>query len=240
MATSSLGLYGVPFYFAGVNQPFFVSQFQDHFPNNPPNNNVQVFPRTPLEGGGGDSGGPLFAMVNGQMTQIGVVRGGSLADLYYCPGPGGVANPVVCPDQNNLPLNVTGFVRGEVYGEFSDWTPINLFLEWINQNNPLRQVTAKTGNSPGAIAQPGWMRSRTPRTSTAWCRTTHRTTHLTMSTPKELPSLLQCLAEQCRHITLDANPQIDKLSIEGHSPSSRSALRALEVLLGTTLSNGTP
>lgn len=78
VATSSLGLYGVPFYFPGLTQPFFVSQFQDHFPNNPPNNNVQAFPATPLEGGtaGGDSGGPLFAMINGQMTQIGVVRGG--------------------------------------------------------------------------------------------------------------------------------------------------------------------
>src|SRR5262249_4201529 len=63
MATSSLGLYGVPFYFPGVNQPFFVSQFQtnpqNQFPNLP-NNNLQVFPATPLEGGtaGGRKGGP--------------------------------------------------------------------------------------------------------------------------------------------------------------------------------------
>jgi hypothetical protein len=148
VATSSLGLYGVPFYLAGLTQPFFVSQFQDHFPNDPANNNVQAFPATPREGGtgGGDSGGPLFAMINGQMTQIGVVRGGRVADLYYCPGPGeDVDQPVVCPDQNN-PVGATGYVRGEVYGEFSDWTPVNVFLQWINENNPQRQVTAAPGN----------------------------------------------------------------------------------------------
>src|SRR3984893_16157879 len=124
MATSSLGLYGVPFYLPGVNQPLFVSQFQDHFPNNPNNNNLQVFPMTPLEGGTapGDSGGPLFAVICGQLLPIGVVRGGAPSDLFYCQGPGGpAAPPVVCPDQNN-PVGATGFVRGEVYGEFSDWT----------------------------------------------------------------------------------------------------------------------
>jgi hypothetical protein len=137
MATSSLGLYGVPFYFPGVNQPFFVSQFQtnpqNQFPNLP-NNNLQVFPATPLEGGtaGGDSGGPLFAVIDGQLVQIGLVRGGRDTLLFYCAGPGGPQNPVVCPDQNNPGVGVTGLVGGNVYGEFSDWTPINLFLQWIN------------------------------------------------------------------------------------------------------------
>jgi hypothetical protein len=41
---------------------------------------------------------------------------------------------------------LTGVLRGEVYGQFSDWTPINEFLQWINENNPLREVTAKAGN----------------------------------------------------------------------------------------------
>jgi uncharacterized protein with beta-barrel porin domain len=244
VATSSLGLYGVPFYFAGVNQPFFVSQFQDHFPNNPPNNNVQVFPRTPLEGGtaGGDSGGPLFAMVNGQMTQIGVVRGGSLADLYYCPGPGGVADPVVCPDQNNLPLNVTGFVRGEVYGEFSDWTPINLFLEWINQNNPLRQVTAKTGNFTWSNRS-AWMDAFTDPANLNGVvpnNTPNNTPNYVDSEGVAVARYYNVSLSNAGTITLDMNPQIDKLSIEGaQSELKIGAPYTLEVLLGTTLSNGT-
>src|SRR5262249_39322720 len=136
LTRSPLGLYGVPFYLGG-NQPFFVSQFQtnpqNQFPNLP-NNNLQAFPATPLEGGtaGGDSGGPVFAVIGGQLVQIGAVRGGRDTLLFYCAGPGGPQNPVVCPDQNNPGVGVTGLVGGNVYGEFSDWTPINLFLQWIN------------------------------------------------------------------------------------------------------------
>src|SRR5215831_8408337 len=122
VAMSSLGLYGVPFYFNGVNQPFFVSQFRDPLsPNNPNFFNLQV-PVQPLEGGtaGGDSGGPLFAMINGQLTQIGVVRGGRDVTIAFCAGPGGPGDPVVCPNQNN-PVGLTGFVGFNTYGEFSDW-----------------------------------------------------------------------------------------------------------------------
>ena len=32
------------------------------------------------------------------------------------------------------------------YGESSDWTPVNVFMQWIAQNNPPRQVTAAPGN----------------------------------------------------------------------------------------------
>src|SRR5262249_6134319 len=85
-------------------------------------------------------------MINGQLTQIGAVFGGSGAVIAYCAGPGGPGDPVVCPDPNNPGVGLTGFVAGSVYGSVSDWTPINLFLQWINENNPLRQVTAAPGN----------------------------------------------------------------------------------------------
>jgi outer membrane autotransporter protein len=240
MATSSLGLYGVPFYLPGVNQPFFVSQFQDHFPNNPNNNNLQVFPMTPLEGGTapGDSGGPLFAVIGGQLVQIGVVRGGFPSDLFYCQGPGGpAAPPVVCPNQNN-PVGATGFVRGEVYGEFSDWTPINLFLQWINENNPLRLVTAAPGNfnwsNPAAWidafpdpARPNGAAPDNTRGSVDInANQAARYYDVTLSNPGT--------------ITLDMNPQIDNLSIMG--PQSQLVIGGpytLEVLLGTMLSAGT-
>src|SRR5262245_26444294 len=242
VATSSLGLYGVPFYLAGQTQPFFVSQFQDHFPNNPANNNVQAFAATPFEGGTapGDSGGPLFAMINGQMTQIGVVRGGRVADLYYCPGAeGDVDHPVVCPDQNN-PVGATGYVRGEVYGEFSDWTPVNVFLQWINQNNPLRQVTAAPGNfnwsNPAAWIdaffdpeRPNGAAPDHTRGSTAQDIINNQPARyydVTLSNPGT--------------ITLDMNPQIDNLSIMGaQSQLVIGGPFTLQVLVGTTLSAGT-
>jgi subtilase-type serine protease len=107
VATSSLGLYGVPFYFPEVDQSFFVSRFQtnpqNQFPNlpnifDPRQSNLQSFPMTPLEGGtaGGDSGGPLFAVIGGQLVQIGVVRGGQETALFYCEGPGGLGAPPGC------------------------------------------------------------------------------------------------------------------------------------------------
>jgi outer membrane autotransporter protein len=240
VATNSLGLYGVPFYLAGLTQPFFVSQFQDHFPNDPANNNVQAFPATPREGGtgGGDSGGPLFAMINGQMTQIGVVRGGRVADLYYCPGPGeDVDHPVVCPDQNN-PVGATGYVRGEVYGEFSDWTPVNVFLQWINENNPQRQVTAAPGNfnwsNPAAWidaffdpARPnGAAPDNTRGSADIVDNQAARYYNVTLSNPGT--------------ITLDMNPQIDNLSIMGaQSQLVIGGPFTLQVLVGTMLSAGT-
>jgi hypothetical protein len=144
---SSLGAYGVLSYAPDVPQSFFVSQFRNPLsPNNPNTFNLQV-PTLPLEGGtaSGDSGGPLFAMINGQLTQIGVVRGGQGQITYYCPGPGGPDNPVPCLNQNNPPEQ-TGSLERFAYGEFSDWTPINLFLQWIQENDPLRRVTAASGN----------------------------------------------------------------------------------------------
>jgi outer membrane autotransporter protein len=240
VAMSSLGLYGVPFYFDGVNQPFFVSQFRDPLsPNDPNAFNLPNQP-PPLEGGtaGGDSGGPLFAMINGQLTQIGVVRGGREAAILYCAGPGGdVENPVVCPDQAN-PVGVTGFVVGNVYGEFSDWTPINVFLQWINENNPLRQVTAAPGNfnwsNPAAWidafpdpARPnGAVPDNTRGSVDINANQAARYYDVTLSNPGT--------------ITLDMNPQIDDLSIMG--PQSQLVIGGpftLQVLLDTRLSAGT-
>jgi subtilase-type serine protease len=103
---SSLGVYGVLPYSADVpSQQFFVSQFRNPLsPNDPNFFNLQVPPQ-PLEAGtaGGDSGGPLFAVINGQLIQIGVVRGGQEVITYYCPGPGGPQDPVRCLNQDNPP-----------------------------------------------------------------------------------------------------------------------------------------
>jgi outer membrane autotransporter protein len=240
VAKSSLGLYGVPFYFTGVDQPFFVSQFRDPLSPNDPNAFNLLNQPPALEGGtaGGDSGGPLFAVIGGQLVQIGVVRGGSDADLFYCAGPDGPdAPPVVCPDQQN-PIGRTGFVRGNVYGEFSDWTPINLFLQWINENNPLRMVTAAPGNF-------NWSNPA------AWIDAFADPARPNGAVPDNTRGSVDIAANQAARyydvslsnpgtITLDMNPQIDTLSIAGaQSQLIIGGPYALQVLLGTMLSAGT-
>lgn len=238
VATSSLGFYG-PIPGTNTPQPFFNSQFRNPLsPSNPNFFNLQV-PTTPLEGGtaGGDSGGPLFAVIGGQLVQIGVVRGGGGQNTYYCPGPGGVAEPVVCTDQNNPPEQ-TGFIERLGYGNFSDWTPINVFLQWINENNPLRLVTAAPGNfnwsNPAAwidaFADPAWPNGAAPDNTREAvnfdANKAARYYDVTLSNPGT--------------ITLDMNPQIDTLSIAGaQSQLIIGGPYALQVLLGTMLSAGT-
>jgi outer membrane autotransporter protein len=237
-ATSSLGSYGPLPNSPDVAQPFFNSQFRNPgSPNNPNFFNLQV-PTTSLEGGtaSGDSGGPLFAMINGQMTQIGVVRGGQGQLTYYCPGPGGVDDPIVCADQNNPP-NQTGYIERFGYGEFSDWTPVNVFLQWINENNPQRQVTAAPGNfnwsNPAAWidaffdpARPnGAAPDNTRGIADIADNQAARYYNVTLSNPGT--------------ITLDMNPQIDNLSIMGaQSQLVIGGPFTLQVLVGTTLSAG--
>ena len=236
VAMSSLGAYGVLPYAPDLPQSFFVSQFRNPLsPNNPNAFNLQV-PTPPLEGGtaSGDSGGPLFAMINGQLTQIGVVRGGLGQITYYCPGPGGPEDPVPCLNQNNPPEQ-TGYLERFAYGEFSDWTPVNLFLQWIQQNDPLRHVTAASGNfnwsNPAAWIDlaPGVV-SGVP----------DNTRGSVSFDANQRADYYDVTLSNRGTITLDMNPQIDTLSIVG----SQSQLviggpYTLEVLLGTTLSAGT-
>jgi subtilase-type serine protease len=66
---------------------------------------------------GGDSGGPLFALINGQLIQIGEL----------CCG----ASPVGKASQ---------------YGDVNFWTPVSLFADWLAQNSPLRQAASNSGN----------------------------------------------------------------------------------------------
>jgi outer membrane autotransporter protein len=239
VATSSLGLYGMLTYPSGQvlsGQNFFVSQFRNpESPNNPNFFNLQV-PTTPFEGGtgGGDSGGPLFAMINGQLIQIGVVRGGEGQITNYCAGPEGPTEPVPC-DQNHQVF--TGSLERLGYGEFSDWTPINLFLQWINENNPQRQVTAAPGNfnwsNPAAWidaffdpARPnGAAPDNTRGVADIADNQAARYYNVTLSNPGT--------------ITLDMNPQIDNLSIMGaQSQLVIGGPFTLQVLVGTTLSAG--
>jgi outer membrane autotransporter protein len=208
---SSLANYGP----TSATQSFFVSEFRDP-------------PQVRLEAGvaPGDSGGPLFAVIDGQLVQIGVARGAGV-QVFYCG-----ASPC---SENNPNKTVTGSLFSFGYGSVSDWTPINLFLQWIQQNDPLRSVTAKAGNF--TWSNPAAWNDSVPGVASG---VPNNTLNYIDSEGDKVARYYNVKLSDAGTITLDLNPQIDRLSIEGaQSQLFIGAPYALEVLLGTTLSNGT-
>jgi outer membrane autotransporter protein len=204
IATTELGAYQ-PTKRPGVGdtQPFYRAQFRDPSSPNNPNFFGLTVPVTQLSGTTvqGDSGGPLWIQTAQGLVQIGVVQGG---------------------------LNLPG--QG-LYGDISDWTPVNLFLDWIAQNDPLRKVTAAPNDfnwsNPAAWVDsvPGVV-SAVPNNTVISYTAGARYYDVTLSNPGT--------------ITLDMNPTIDTLAIAGEqSELVIPAPYTLEVLLGTTLSAGT-
>ena len=193
---------------AGGTQPFLFAQFRNPLSPNNPNTFGLTVPTSTLEGGTapGDSGGPVFVQTAVGLTQIGVLQGG-----FNNFGPEGQ------------------------YGDITGWTPLALFLDWVAQNNPLRQVTAAAGNfnwsNPAAWIDsvPG-VPSRVP----------DNTRGSVDINANEAAHYYQVTLSSPGTITLDMNPQIDTLSIVG-APSQLviGAPYTLEVLLGTMLSAGT-
>jgi outer membrane autotransporter protein len=199
-----------PALFGSGSQPFLQAQFRNPLSPNNPNDFALTVPTSPLEGGtaGGDSGGPVFVQTAAGLVQIGTLTGGF--------NPLNPANP-------------------SIYGDISLWTPLALFLDWVAQNDPLRQVTATAGNfnwsNPAAWIDsvPG-VQSRVPDN-------TRGTVDINAN---EAAHYYQVTLSNPGTITLDMNPQIDTLSIVG-APSQLviGAPYTLEVLLGTLLSAGT-
>src|SRR5580693_3534494 len=193
---------------AGGTQPFLFAQFRDPLSPNNPNTFGLTAPTSTLEGGTapGDSGGPVFVQTAAGPVQIGVLQGG-----FNNFGPEGQ------------------------YGDITGWTRLALILDWVAQNNPLRQVTAAAGNfnwsNPAAWIDsvPG-VPSRVP----------DNTRGSVDINANEAAHYYQVTLSSPGTITLDMNPQIDTLSIVG-APSQLviGAPYALEVLLGTMLSAGT-
>src|SRR5215472_12713798 len=219
--TIEFGTYALisPQLFAGGStQPFLQAQFRN--PANPFGQNPLVpqlnffnltIPTSTLEGAtaGGDSGGPVFIQTAAGLVQIGELSGG--------------VNPVNKPSE---------------YGDVSAWTPLALFLDWIAQNDPLRQVTAAAGNFnwsnpeawiaafPDPARPNGAVPDNTRGSVDINANEAARYYDVTLSNPGT--------------ITLDMNPQIDNLSIMGlQSQLIIGGPYTLQVLLGTTLSAGT-
>ena len=189
-------------------QPFLLAQFRDPLSPNNPNSFGLTAPTSPLEGGTapGDSGGPVFIQTAAGLVQIGALQGGF--------------NPVGSNSE---------------YGDISSWTPLSLFLDWVAQNSPLRQVTAAAGNfnwsSPGAWIDsvPG-VQGQTP----------NNTRGIVNIAANEAARYYDVTLSNPGTITLDMNPQIDALSIAGaQSQLVIGGPYTLQVLLDTTLSAGT-
>lgn len=205
IATTELGAYAPNFFpFIGPAQPFYQAQFRNPQSPNNPNEFGLTVAVTPLSGGvnGGDSGGPLFIQTAQGLVEIGLVQGGG--------------NPVG---------------RSGEYGDVNNWTPVNLFLDWIARNDPLREVTAAPGNfnwsNPAAWLDsvPG-VASAVPNNTVISYTAGARYYDVTLSNPGT--------------VTLNMNPTIDTLAIAG--AQSQLVLPAgfmLTTVLSTTLSAGT-
>ena len=193
---------------SGGTQPVLRAQFRDPLSPNNPNFFGLTVPTSPLEGSTifGDSGGPVFIETPNGLIQIGVTRSG-----------------------DNFP-GVPG-----AYGTIMEWTSLSLFLDWLAQNNPLRQVTAAAGSfnwsNPSAWIDsvPG-VQSRVP----------DNTRESVNINANEAARYYDVTLNQPGTITLDMNPQIDTLSIAGvQSQLVIGGPYTLQVLLDTTLTAGT-
>jgi outer membrane autotransporter protein len=191
--------------------PQLRAQFRDPLSPDNPNAFGLTVPTSTLEGGtfGGDSGSPVFIQTPSGLVQIGVLRGG------------------------DNPFNPQ---RPGQYGDISDWTPLDLFLMWVLENNPLRQVTAAPGNfnwsNPAAWIDrvPDALGNAAPDNTRGEvnfdANEAARYYDVTLSNPGT--------------ITLDRSPQIDSLTIAGaQSGLVIGAPHTLEVLLDTMFSAGT-
>jgi subtilase-type serine protease len=230
MATTELGAQ------PSTVEPFLRAQFRnpadpDSFNPNPVTSAKNQFrltiPTSPLEGSTvpGDSGSPVFIMSENGFVQIGVLMGGQ-----------NPLAPPICnasPQLNDFPSPNT-CLQGR-YGDISAWTPLSLFLDWVQQNDPLRQVTAAAGNfnwsNPAAwidaFFDPARPNGAVPNNTVGDVgNNPARYYDVTLSNPGT--------------ITLDMNPQIDNLSIMGaQSQLVIGGPFTLQVLLDTTLSAGT-
>ena len=191
--------------------PYLRAQFRN--PENPgdPNSFNLIVGTSALEGGtvGGDSGSPVFIETPNGLVQIGVLRGGR--------------NPVN-PER-----------PGE-YGDISDWTPLALFLGWVVENNPLRQVTAAAGNFNWSNSAAWIDRVHDPLGSTVPSNTIGDVNFAA----NEAARYYDVTLSNPGTITLDMSPQIDSLTIAGaQSALVIGAPYTLEVVLDTMFSAGT-
>jgi outer membrane autotransporter protein len=196
-------------------EPIFAAQFRNpQSPGNPDHYflNAQGFnvPQNEAGTGAGDSGGPLFLVrPDGTLVQIGVLAAG---------------------DQDTA--SVPGTIR---YGAISGWTSVQGMLAWLDQVNPLRQVTAATGDFNWSN-QAAWVDDVLGKIGEV---PINRDGSLT-SFPGDPGRFFQVTLSNPGTITLDTKTTIDTLEISGaESQLIVPAGFTLTTVLSTTLSDGT-
>lgn len=221
IAQSSLGYYGSisggPAADAGVantgsgsNQTVFEAQFRN--PDSPGNPdlfglNAANVPVRPLEGGvaSGDSGGPLFIVTANGLVEIGTVIGGS--------NPGGV---------------------NAGYGDTNQWTPVQLYANFIAQNDALRLYSSNPGNFT-------W--SNPAAWSDSVAGVTAQVPNNTVGTVADFLNVAKyynVTLNAAGTITLDIDPTIDRLSIAGASAQlTIPQNQVLTTVVGSQVSAGT-
>jgi subtilase-type serine protease len=157
---------------------------------------------------------------------------GTLPPFEAQPDSGDSGGPLFIMTPNGLVQigTLIGGVRG--YGGTMEWTPVIYYADWIAQNDPLRITSARAGTFSWSQSA-AWLdtlgRSEVPNNTDGnflGFGTLGRYYNVTIAAPTLM--------------SLDMNPQIDSLSIAGaQSQLIIGAPYTLEVLLGTTLSNGT-
>ncbi|WP_206527418.1 autotransporter outer membrane beta-barrel domain-containing protein [Methylocystis sp. MJC1] len=112
----------------------------------------------------------------------------------------------------------------DTYGGINRWTPVNLFLNWIRQNDPLRYETNIAGNFNWSNAG-AWKDSIDGIASAVPDNSALRYYDVTLS--------------QAGRVTLDVNATIDRLSIANASASLLiSKSFGLTSLINSTMTNG--
>jgi len=119
------------------------------------------------------------------------------------------------------------------YGDVSAWAPLALYLDWVAQNNPLRQVTAATGNFNWS--DPTAWADRVPGVQSAVPDNTRGSVDFNENEPARY---YEVSLENTGTIRVDMDPQIDKLTIAGPQSQLIIGGHTLEVLLDTRLSAG--
>lgn len=204
VAQTTLGIYGSlgAAFVPGANntQNGFSAQFQD--PASPATYNFYnlATPVTTAAGGtaSGDSGGPVF----------------------YCPLAGNVGcTPSQLVEIGDLigggaPSTPAG-IKESGYGDISSWTPINLFLSWVNGSSGTLALTASPGTSNWSAAT-SWIGGAVPGTTNmAWLN-------------------------GATAMTLDVNATVSSLWLSNSQASfSIGAPLTLTVATGTTINSGT-
>lgn len=151
----------------------------------------------------GDSGGPLFIVTKDGPIQIGVA---DWVVNYGAPQFG--------------------------YGSVTGWTSVADYLDWIARNNPLRQVSARSGNF--TWSNPSAWQDVQDGTSVV---PNNRDGHF--SGTGAIGRYYQVALTKAGTITVDMNPTVDSLWIGGaQSTLALPAGRELNVIVGSELSDG--